>query len=385
MQRQLLFIPGPVMVSDPVLAAMARPMIDHRGPEFAALLARIARGMQPLFGTQGEVLILGSSGSGGLEAAVTSAFTAGQKVLVCPIGVFGKRLANIARTWGLEVETIDTPNGYALDPQALAARLRADTTGEIAGILLTQNETSTGVQNEMAPLAASIGDHPATVIVDAVSGLGASDFRMDEWGFDIVVTASQKALAVPPGLALVAVSSRAWERIEKAGAPRFYFDLRKARDFAKLGQTPWTPPVSIAYAIDVAIERYHAEGAENVWARHARYARAIRAAAEALEVFSQPGAHSSTVVALNVPEGLQADALRRSLREDANVVIGGGQQELKGKILRMGTMGALSRTDVLGGIGALEITLLGQGHRLQIGSGLRAALATFLGMETAAV
>lgn len=387
MQRSLLFIPGPVAVAEPVLAAMARPLIDHRGPEYAALLGRIERRMRPLFGTASDVLVLGCSGTGGLEAAVTSAFSAGEKVLVCPIGVFGQRMANIARTWGLEVEIIDTPNGHALDPDALAARLRADAAHEIAGILLTQNETSTGVQNEMAPLAAAIGDHPATVIVDAVSGLGASDFRMDEWGFDIVVTASQKALAAPPGLALVAVSERGWERIERASAPRFYFDLRKARKFAAQGQTPWTPPVSISFALDVAIERYEAEGAENVWARHERYALAFRNAAEALNVavFSQPGAHSSTVVAMNVPQGIEADALRRTLREEAGVVVGGGQLELKGKLLRFGTMGALRQTDVLGAIGALEMGLLTHGHRLQVGAGLRAGLATFLEYETAAV
>jgi aspartate aminotransferase-like enzyme len=384
MDRNLLFIPGPVTVAQPVLAAMAKPMIDHRSAQFAQLLERLESGLRPIFGTRSDVEILGSSGTGGLEAAISSAFSPGDRVLACPIGVFGKRLINIAKTYGLEVEVLDTAPGSCVDAAALAATLRADTAHRFAGILLTHNETSTGAQNDMAALAAAIGDHPALRVVDSVSGLAASEFKMDEWGYDIVVTASQKALAVPPGLAMVAISAKAWDRIEKAKAPTFYFDLKKARDFERLGQTPWTPPVSIVYALDVALERYDREGPQNVWARHDRYARAIRAGVEALglEVFSRPEAHSVTVVAIKVPDSLQADQIRKAMRE-CGVVIGGGQQELKGKIVRIGTMGALSQTDILGVLGALEIVLLQNGHHLQIGAGVRAALEIFLDRQPA--
>ncbi|MGH7707470.1 MAG: pyridoxal-phosphate-dependent aminotransferase family protein, partial [Vulcanimicrobiaceae bacterium] len=339
MQRQRLFIPGPVTVADEVLAAMARPMINHRGPEAAALLGRIETKLRPIFGTQGDVVVLGCSGTGGLEAAVASAFSPGQRVLGCPVGVFGKRIAEIARTWGLALETIATEPGHAVDPQALAQRLRADAGGAIAGILLTHNETSTGVQNDMAALARAIGDHPATVIVDSVSGLGASEFRMDEWGFDAVVTASQKALAVPPGAAMVAVSARGWERMAAATGSRFYLDLVRAHTFARDGGTPWTPPLSILFALDVALDRYHAEGAPHAWARHARNAEAIRAFAQAagLRVFSQPDAHSVTVVAIAAPDGIDASTVIKELRERHGVVLGGGQADLKGKIFRMGT------------------------------------------------
>ncbi|MBD5655643.1 MAG: alanine--glyoxylate aminotransferase family protein, partial [Candidatus Eremiobacteraeota bacterium] len=301
---------------------------------------------------------------GGLEAAIVNAFSPGHRVLVCPVGVFGKRLVAIARTIGLEVGVLETPVGAAVDPAALAARLANDAGREIAGVLLTHNETSTGVQNDMAALSAAIGDHPATVMVDSVSGLGASRFAMDDWGFDIVVTASQKALAVPPGLTMIAVSPRGWQRIEAATAARYYFDLRKAREFAALGQTPWTPPVSIAFALDVAIARYHAAGAEHAYERHDRYARAIRAfaAAARLEILSQPGAHSVTVVAMKLPAGLDAAAIRADLRADHGIVIGGGQAELKGKILRMGTMGDLSNVDVLRGLEAFATVLREHGH-----------------------
>ncbi len=377
MAKQLLFIPGPVTCAPAVLAAMAQPMIDHRGPAFARLIERVAGGLKPIFGTTNDVVVAGSSGTGGLEAAVANVFSPGQKVLSCPVGVFGKRLATIAKLYGLDVEMLEVPLGARTDAAALAARLRADTAHEIAGVMLTHNETSTGVQNDMAALSAAIGDHPAAVIVDSVSGLGASEFRMDAWGFDVVVAASQKALAVPPGLAMIAVSPRAWERMARATAPRFYFDLPKAREFAALGQTPWTPPVSIAYALDVAIERYHAAGAAGAYARHERYRRAIHAfaAAAGLDVFSAPGAHSVTVVAMHVPAGLNASAIRTALLEQHDIVLGGGQAELKGKIVRMGTMGDLSHDDMLRGFEALETVLRQQGHPIGAGSGTRAARA----------
>jgi aspartate aminotransferase-like enzyme len=377
MAKQLLFIPGPVTCAPAVLDAMALPMIDHRGPEFAALLERIASGMKPIFGTASDVVLLGSSGTGGLEAAVSSSFSAGAKILACPVGVFGRRLAAIAKTYGLDVEILETPLGSGVDPAALAARLRQPDGREFAGILLTHNETSTGVQNDMAALAAAIGDHPATVIVDSVSGLGASAFEMDAWGFDIVVTASQKALAVPPGMAMVAVGPRAWQRLEAATAPRFYLDLGRAREFANLGQTPWTPPVSVAFALDAAIARYHVEGAPSVYARHDRYARAIRAfaAATGIEVFSQAPAHSVTVVAMKVPAGLDVAAIRKELREVHGIVFGGGQAELKGKLLRIGTMGDLSPVDLRRGLEAFETVLRSQGFGLEPGAGMRAAHA----------
>ena len=387
MKKDLLFIPGPVTCAEPVLAAMAKPMIDHRGAAFAELLGRIARGMQPIFGTRNDVVVLGSSGTGGLEAAVGSMFGPGDTLLACPVGVFGDRIVAIARQFGCEVEVLETAWGRGVDATQLAARLRADTQKKIVGVLLTHNETSTGVQNDLAALAGAIRGHDAFVVVDSVSGLAASAFSMDDWGFDVVVTASQKALAVPPGLAMVAVSARAWEKIGTNTTQRYYFDLHKAREFAQLGQTPWTPPISIMYALDVAIGLYNEEGPTNVWARHARYARAIRAAARALglESFSREDAHSVTVVALQAPAGVDVSTLRKSIHAAQGVVIGGGQARLKGKIIRIGTMGDLSQTDVLGALGALEIGLLEQNVKLHVGTGVQAALKVFLEESAALV
>ncbi len=363
MPRQLLFLPGPVTVAQPVLEALARPMMDHRGPEFASLLRRIGDALKPVFGTRGDVVLLGSSGTGALEAAVANVFSPGDRVLSCAVGVFGKRFAAIAGNYGCEVETIETPLGAALDPAALERRLSADTERRIAGVLLTQNETSTGVANDMAALAPILKGHGAISLVDAISGLGASEFRMDEWGYDVVVAASQKAFAAPPGVAMVAASDRAWKRMPGASLPRFYFDLRQARESAALGQMPWTPPIPIIYALDVALQRYHAERSDRVHARHARHAVAVRTELERLgfTLLSRPGAHSDTVVAAYPPANVDVTALLKRLREEHGIVLSGGQAELAGKILRFGTMGDVREDDIRNAFAAIEQSLLTSG------------------------
>jgi aspartate aminotransferase-like enzyme len=374
--RQLLLLPGPVPVAQPVLEAMAQPMINHRGGEFGKMLARVERALKPVFGTRGDVVVLGCSGTGGLEAAAANLFSPGDRLLSCAVGVFGKRFAAIARAHGFVVEALDTPLGSALSPEALRRRLDADPQHSISGILLTQNETSTGVQNDMAALAAIARAHGAITLVDSVSGLGASEFRMDEWGYDVVVTASQKAFAAPPGLAMVAVSERAWDGMAKATASRFYFDLRRAREASREGQTPWTPPISVVRALDVALARYHEGGMDSAFERHARYSRAVRAAFDALgfQLVSQPGAHSVTVVAAYPPEGLDAAKFLQRLRERYGIVLSGGQGELAGKIVRFGTMGDIGEGDVIGAIGAIELTLADLGALISPGTGTRAAI-----------
>jgi aspartate aminotransferase-like enzyme len=387
MKKSLLLLPGPVMVAPAVLEAMARPMTNHRGPEFSAMQGRIARELQPVFGTQADVLVLGSSGTGGLEAALVNVFSPGDVLLSCSVGVFGKRFAAIARDYGYVVESLETPLGAAVDPQALRARLEADSSGRIAGILLTHNETSTGVQNDMAAIAPVVRAHGALTLVDSVSGLGASEFAMDAWGYDVVVTASQKAFAAPPGVAMIAAGPRAWERMEKSASPKFYFDLRKARDFAKDGQTPWTPPISVFYALDAALRRYREEGAPAAFERHARYARAVRAALEALgfSIVSRPDAHSVTVVAARPPEDVEAAALLGRLRESYGVVLSGGQGELSGRIVRFGTMGDVSESDLLGAIGAIELALMDLGVAAGGGTGTAMAIESLSARERSLV
>ena len=348
MAKQLVFLPGPVMVAQPVLDAMSRPLVDHRGPEFAAMLARLTDALRPVFGTSGEIAVLGSSGTGALEAAVVNLFSPGEHLLSCAVGAFGKRLAAIARAYGCEVEALETPAGAALDPRALRGRLEADTERRIDGVLLTQNETSTGVANDMAAIAPIVRAHGALAVVDAVSGLGASEFKMDEWGFDAVASASQKAFAAPPGVGIIALSARGLARCNERRMPRFYLDLTQAFEFARKGQTPWTPPISVLFALDVALQRYHAIGMQAVFARHAAYAQEVRDAllAAGFRLFSQPGAHSDTVVAVYPPEGVDIKAMLKMLRERDNVVISDGQGELSGKIVRFGTMGDFTHDEL---------------------------------------
>jgi|SRR5579872_6304402 len=364
MSGDLLFIPGPVTCAQEVLAAMARPMVNHRGEKFAGALKGVQEKLARIYETAGDVLVLGSSGTGGLESAVVNLFSPDDVLLSCPVGNFGKRLASIARTYGADVEVLDTEPGQGLDPERLAKRLRVDRKHKIKGILLTHNETSTGVQNHMEELARAMEGHPALRVVDSVSGLGASRLPVDELGFDAVVGASQKVFAAPPGLAFVAVSARAWDAIAKAKTPRFYFDFTKAREFGADGQTPWTPPVSQVFALDVALDRYHAEGAANAHARHVSHAAAIRAGVQALglRLFGDPRYASPTVVTMVVPEGVKASAVLKELRERHGVVLAGGQGDLKGKIFRMGTMGAINRDDVVRALTALGEVLCARGH-----------------------
>ena len=379
MPKSLLFIPGPVEVSEPVLAAMAKPLINHRGPEYARLLHSIANRMRSIFATKGDVLLLGSSGTGSLEAAVTNMFGPGDTLLACPTGVFGERIAAIAKMWGCTVEMLETPWGSGVDSQALAARLRADREKKIAGILLTHNETSTGVQIDLGEMSRAIGDHPAYVVVDSVSGLGASEFKMDEWKLDIVCAASQKALACPPGLAMVAVSPRAWEKIKANKAPRFYFDLQKHKEFFDKGEPPWTPPVSVAFALDIAIDLYEREGARNVWARHARYTDALHEAVKALgmQIFSRDGVHSVTVTGILTPPGLDNKTVLTKLLHEHGVVISGGQGKMVGKMWRWGTMGAISKADMVAALGAFEIVIRQMGYSFEDAAAVNAALDVF--------
>ncbi len=356
MEKPLLFLPGPVALADDVSAASARPMIDHRGPLFAHVFANIVDGLRPIFGTTSDVLPFGSSGTGAMEAAVANCFSPGETVLACPVGIFGQRLIAIAKAHGLRVDVLDTPLGSAVDPNALASRLHADRDRVISGVLLTHNETSTGVQNDLARLAPMLREHGALTVVDSVSGLGAGEFRMDDWGYDVVVSASQKALAAPPGVAMAAVSERAWQRIEHARAPRFYFDLRMAREYARKGQTAWTPPIATFRALECALARYHEEGMRNVWRRHERNAVVIRARFVTLgfTILSQPDAHSVTVVAAVPPTGVDATTLVQRLRDECGVILSGGQGELAGKIVRMGTMGAIDDGDIATAFDAIK-------------------------------
>ena len=371
-----LRIPGPTALPPSVREAGARQMINHRGPEFAAMLDRILSGMKPFFGTTSDVAMLTCAGSGGLEAAIVNILSPGDRVLAVSIGAFGDRFAKIAAIYGADVTKVEVEWGQAADPAVVREALVAQP--GFTAVLLTHNETSTGVMNPIPVLAAAVREvAPETLIlVDAVSSLGAVPFEMDAWGIDVVVTGSQKAWMAAPGLAMVAASARGWEAMESAKMPRFYLDLRAHRDAAANSQTPFTPAIAVVFQVDEGLRLMAAEGAASIFARHEACAAASRAGLQALgfELFADERFASRTVTAARLPEGHDWKAFNGAIKAHS-VVLAGGQGKLAGKIFRLGHLGSVTVEEVLGVIAVLETVALEQGRRLTPGSAVGAAWA----------
>jgi aspartate aminotransferase-like enzyme len=369
-----LRIPGPTVLPPSVRTAGARQMINHRGPEFAAMLARILDGMKPFFGTTSDVAMITTAGSGGLEAAIVNTLSPGDRVLGVSIGAFGDRFAKIARIYGADVTKLDAEWGYAAAADEIRERLRS--VPGTKAILLTHNETSTGVMNPIGELAAAIREEApdALILVDSVSGLGAVPFEMDTWAVDVVVTGSQKAWMAAPGLAMIAASPRAWAAMEQATMPRFYLDLRAHREAAAGGETPFTPAIAVVFQVDEGLRLMQDEGAANIFARHEACAAATRAGLAALgfELFADERHYSRTVTAATVPEGLDWKAFNGALKR-RGVVLAGGQGKLTGKIFRVGHLGSVTLEEILGAISTLEIASLEAGRPVEPGSAVAAA------------
>ncbi len=380
-----LRIPGPTGLPPSVREAGARQMINHRGPEFAAMLGRILDGMKPFFGTSSDVAVLTCAGSGGLEAAVVNTLSPGDRVLGVSIGSFGDRFAKIAGIYGADVTKLDAEWGYAAAPDEVRERLRARP--DVKAVLLTHNETSTGVMNPIGTLAAAIREErpEALILVDSVSGLGAVPFEMDAWGVDVVVTGSQKAWMAAPGLAMIAASERAWAAMETAKMPRFYLDLRSHRESAALGQTPFTPAIAVVYQVDEGLRLMHEEGKDNVFLRHEACAAASRAGLEALgyDLLADGSVASRTVTAVNLPEGHEWKPFNAAIKSHG-VVLAGGQGKLTGKIFRLGHLGSVTVDEILCAIAVLERVSLEQGRRVEPGRAVAAAQAAALAVQTGA-
>ncbi|MDQ7859813.1 MAG: alanine--glyoxylate aminotransferase family protein [Armatimonadota bacterium] len=358
MQRYLL-LPGPTPLPDEVLAAGARQMINHRGPEFGRILAEMLGAARRVFMTRHPVLPFTASGTGGLEAAIANLCSPGDTVVAVCSGWFGDRFADIAEAFGAQVLRVAVPWGEAVDPEAVREALRVAPGAR--AVLVTHSETSTGVRNDVAAIAAIVRQTPALLVVDAVSSLGAIELRADEWGVDVVVTGSQKALMAPPGLTLVSVSERAWAASETARLPRYYWSFARMRKDLKDGEafTPFTPAIGVIYALHAGLRRLEAEGIARVFARHRRVARAVRAGVRALGL--RPVARdedaSEALTAVWMPDGLDAKALLDRLRVEHGVVMAGGQGPMAGRVFRFGHLGYVSDEAVLAGLGALEAVL----------------------------
>jgi aspartate aminotransferase-like enzyme len=342
-----------------VLEAMGRQMINHRGPEFAAILARVTDGLKVIFQTKNDMLILSASGTGAMESMVVNTLSPGDRALVVSIGSFGDRFANLIETYGASATKLDFEWGTAADPEAIGQALKDDPS--IGAVFVTHNETSTGVTNDLGAIARACRSARPDVLVcvDAISSLGSLHCPVDEWDLDVVATGSQKGWMVPPGLAMVSVSQRGWQAWERAKMPRFYFDFGRARDMASKGQTPWTPVVSVFFALDVALQQLVAEGVEGIVQRHQRLGDLTRAGVKSLglQLFADERYASNTVTAVRVPDGVEGPALNKMLREEYDVVIAGGQGKLTGQIFRIGHLGWASETDLEATFDALRAAL----------------------------
>ena len=354
-----LRIPGPTPCPDDVLEAMGRQMINHRGPEFAELIRSVTDGLQQLFQTEHEVLILTASGTGAMEAMVVNTLSPGDRALAVSIGSFGDRFAAIAETYGADVERLSFEWGAAADPDKVVAALERDPA--FKAVFVTHNETSTGVTNDLESIAKAVraARPDILILVDAISSLGSLRCPVDDWDLDVVATGSQKGWMVPPGLAMVSVRPRAWEAWERARMPRVYFDFGRARDMLAKGQTPWTPAVSIFYALEVALKRLLAEGIDGIVERHRRYGEFTRAGVKALglELLADERYASNTVTAVRVPDGVDGSALTKLMREEYDTVLAGGQGKLAGKIFRIGHLGWCSEDDLRNALDALAQAL----------------------------
>ena len=374
-EKQYLQLPGPTPVPPRVLRALSEPMINHRGAEFRELLEEVTAGVKWSFQTENEVFIFPAAGTGGMEAAVVNFISPGEKVLAVSIGVFGNRFAEIAGRFGARVEKLEFDWGTAADPEKIGQRLAEDEKREIKAVLITHNETSTGVTNDLPAVRRAMGNHPALLIVDAVSSLGAMDLRTDEWGLDVVVTGAQKAFMLPPGLTMLSVSPRAWEAAQQCTNAKYYWDLGAARKYQEKGQTPYTPALPLLTGLRESLKMMRQEGLTGSFDRHARMRDMTRAAMRALglELLCEDAVASAAVTAVRSPAGLEANRLRRVARENYNVVLAGGQQKLDNVIFRLGHLGWVQPLDIIAAIAAVEMALLDCGVPVPLGAGVTKA------------
>ena len=376
--EQNLRTPGPTPIPQAVRDAQAQPMIDHRGTEFAELLQETSSGLKELIGTSGEVVLLTGSGSGALEAAVVNTLSPGDRVLSVNIGAFGDRFATIASVFGAQVDALPFEWGTSASPDAVRDHLAANE--PYRAVLVTHNETSTGVANPMRELATVVRDAPGDplLLVDGISGLGAMSFEMDAWGVDLAVSASQKAWMASPGIAIAALGERAVAAGETARMPRFYWDFAEARGWAAKGQTPWTPAIAVLYGLRVGVQRLRGEGRERTWARHAAIARGVAAGLEALGlrlVAAEPD-RSATVTAAWVPDGVEWAPFNAAMRANG-LVIAGGQGKWTGKILRFGHMGEVGMDEMAQALQIMGELLPDHGHEADASAAVRAAREAF--------
>jgi aspartate aminotransferase-like enzyme len=372
MRKRYLFAPGPTSVPAEILLELAKPVLHHREPQFLETLAQVRDGLKYLFQTSGEVIMLSASGTGAMEAAVANLFRASERALVISAGKFGERWAEICRAYGVEAVSLEVPWGEAVNPGDVADALARDPT--IRGVCVQACETSTGVAHDVRALGEIVKALPEVVLlVDAVSALGATELRMDEWGLDAVVAGSQKAMMLPPGLAFVALSAKAWQRAAHTNLPRYYFDLPKIRRELEQDDHPYTLPTSLVVALRESLARLRAEGLDHIFRRHRQLAEATRAGIKALGLsLLAEKSPSDALTVVRVPEGIDGARIPRLFQELCHITIVGGQDRLRGKVFRLAHMGYVDAFDVVTMVSAVEFVLHHLGYPVTWGTGVRA-------------
>jgi aspartate aminotransferase-like enzyme len=371
MIKQYLLSPGPTPIPNEVALAMSETMIHHRTPQFNQVFEQARQGLKTLFATSGDVLMLASSGTGAMEAAVSNLFSPGDKVLVVNGGKFGERWSNIANAFGLEPIEVKVEWGQAVKVEEVAKELELHP--DIQGVMIQASETSTTVLHPVKEIAKLTKNGPL-FLVDGVTAVGVLPVPLDEWGIDALVTGSQKALMLPPGLGFIALSERAWQKTKKAKLPRFYFDLNLERKNQAKGSGAFTPAVSLIFGLRASLNMMAQEGFDRVYARHARMSRATRAAATAMGLkLLAPDSPSPAATGIFLPKGIDADKVLDYLRDQMGVTLAEGQDQLKGKVIRIAHVGYMGAFDVITAIAALEMALRKFGAEIPFGHGVAAA------------
>ena len=373
--KSRLFTPGPTTVPEETLLELAKPVGYHRSAEAKAILAEMTEDLKYVFQTNNTVLTITSSGTGGMDAAISSSLAAGEKVILLTAGRWGERWRGVLKAYSANIVAVEVPYGKAVTPEMLDAALKANP--DAKAVFATLSETSTGVGHDLEAFGKLVAKTEALLIVDAISGLGAMECHTDKWNLDIVVTGSQKALMLPPGLAYVSVNEKAWKKIDENPVRSFYLDLRRYRKSIAESDTPFTPANTLIKAQRVSLKRIRAEGIENLWARHAKMATAARAAVKAmgLELFAERPNNGLTVI--TVPGGVDGSATLKAMEKKYGFKLADGQDNMKGKIWRLSHMGYTDAFEVLGAISALELVLIESGYKLEPGVGVAAFQKTF--------
>ena len=377
MNKYRLFAPGPTPVSEEIALAMARPIVHHRTAAFEKVLEEVRGGLKWLFQTKNEVLIFASSGTGAMEGTVTNTLSKGDKAIVVDGGKFGERWWKICKAYGVEPEVIKVPWGEAVDPKEIASRLSR---GGYKAVFVQASESSTGVYHPIEAISELTRKRDdCLLVVDAISALGAVDLPMDRWGIDVLIAGSQKALALPPGLAFAGLSEKAWGFAEKSGLPKFYFDFKKEKKNLESNQTAFTPAITLILGLAEALRRMREEGLEGMFRRHARLAEATRAAMRGLGLRLYAKSPVNSLTAVCAPEGMDAQKVYKVLQTKYNMTIAGGQDAAKGKIFRIAHLGYFDDLDIVTVVSAVELALAELGHKFTLGSGVGAALQVLRG------